>query len=129
MADLDTLIDRARDLDADAVREVLDRIEDALTEPGRTVAVAFGLRRRGGEQPHRTVIRRGRDRAIKALTPGEGLPLEEQARIVTQKLGRYRPDPKDAQSNGERRLLWEIAQSGLRLPGKRQLNRILKGEV
>ena len=119
------LVDRARDLDPEAVEELAARVEVAVAAPDRSVAVAFGLRRRGGEQPQRTAARRGRDRAIKALAPGGDLPLEQQARLVSQKLARYRPDPRDAQSQSERRWLWEARQSGLPDPGKRQIRRIL----
>lgn len=119
------LVDRARGHDPEAVDELVHRVQMAVAEPDRSVAVAFGLRRRGGEQPQRTAARKGRDRAIRALAPGGDLPLEHQARIVAQKLARYLPDPRDAQSQSERRLLWEAKQSGLRDPGKRQLRRIL----
>jgi hypothetical protein len=80
------LVDRARDLDPEAVEELAARVEVAVAAPDRSVAVAFGLRRRGGEQPQRTAARRGRDRAIKALAPGGDLPLEQQARSSRRSL-------------------------------------------
>ena len=123
--DIAELVARARRGDPEAVEELVEHVEAALAEPARSVATAFALRRRGGEQPRRAAARKGRDKAIRALAPGK-LSLERQAQLVAQKLTRYKPAPGDAEAQGERHWLWEIEQSGLPKPGRRQVRRILE---
>jgi hypothetical protein len=119
------LLDEVRRGDPIAADELVDFVENALEQPGRRVGVAFGLYRRGGEQPQHAATRQVRDRAYRAIAPRD-VPLREQVKIVARKRARYRPDPKDAESSNERRWLWEIHQSGHGEIGPRQLGRILE---
>jgi hypothetical protein len=69
-----------------------------------------------------------RDAALRDLAQliGVDLSLEQRATEILAKASRYRPAPSDDQtSSAERRALHRIMETGLAVPGRRQLRRIL----
>jgi hypothetical protein len=58
---------------------------------------------------------------------GGGLSLRRKAQQVAAKVCRYRPHPRDREGSTERRALRKIAETGVPMPGLRQLRRILSG--
>jgi hypothetical protein len=110
--------------DLAAVRDLVDLVERALANPDRTVAAAFGLRRRGGKPARRTELRRERDSALRAFaqTQFDGMSLGSSHGIFGANFcGRGRA-PNAA--TGE--LLRRIAASGLPIPRPRHMMKILK---
>jgi hypothetical protein len=82
-------------------------------------------RRRGGD-----ALRDQRKRRNEALCDlgrlvGAELSLEQQAARIVAKAVRYRPAPDDRCGGAERQALLRLATSGLPLPGRRQVRRIL----
>ena len=123
--DIEALLDRAeRSTDA-AARALAERVRAAIAQPDREVAVAFGLRVRGGEPPWRTARRHKRDEAIRAFAKIHlrNLSVGAQAREIRRKLSRSGSRAPDTAA-GE--LLQRIVASGLPIPGPRQIINILK---
>ena len=81
--------------------------------------------RRGGDP--RRHKRAERDNALRALDAllGADLPLEQRARQIIFRVGRYHPTGSDKQASEERRALHQITVTGLPVPGLRQVKRIL----
>jgi hypothetical protein len=99
---------------ADA-RELASRVADAMEHPDRPVADAFRI------EPSRD----RRDRIVRDLA-GEG-SLRKQASAIRQKARRYRAQPGDRATAGERGLLWQLEQIGSLDLSERQIRRILGG--
>jgi hypothetical protein len=68
-----------------------------------------------------------RDAALRDLAQliGADLSLEQRAAEIIVRARRYRPAPSDEQGGAERRALHRIMETGLAVPGRRQLRRIL----
>jgi hypothetical protein len=78
--------------------------------------------RRGGDP--NAEQRRKRDDKIRALVPliAPGKPLEQQAREIAGRLARFRPMPEE--TSPDRRLMREIAETGLPI-GAERIRKIL----
>jgi hypothetical protein len=116
------LIARARQHDPDAVLALADLVEASLGHLGH----ALPRRRRGGDPMEEKRVRR--DAALRDLARliSADLSLEQRAAEIIVRARRYRPAPSDDQaSSAERRVLHRIAETGLPVPGRRQLRRIL----
>ena len=110
------LADRVRRIaDPADARELASRVADALERPDRPVADAFRI------EPSRD----RRDRIVRDLA-GEG-SLRKQASAIRQKARRYRAQPGDRATAGERGLLWQLEQIGSLDLSERQIRRILGG--
>ena len=96
-------------------RELASRLAEALERPDRRVADAFRI------EPSRD----RRDRIVRDLA-GEG-SLRKQASAIRQKARRYRAQPGDRATAGERGLLWQLEQIGSLDLSERQIRRILGG--
>ena len=96
-------------------REAARRWTEALKRPDRRVADAFRI------EPSRD----RRDRIVRDLA-GEG-SLRKQASAIRQKARRYRVQPGDRATAGERGLLWQLEQIGSLDLSERQIRRILGG--
>lgn len=121
----EALFNRVLRQDLAAVRELVDLVERAFANPDRTVAAAFGLRRRGGEPAWRTELRRERDSALRAFAQMQlgGMSLGQQSRHIRRELLRTGACASNAAA-GE--LIRRIAASGLPIPRPRQMMKILK---
>jgi hypothetical protein len=110
------LADRVRRIaDPADARELASRVADAMERPDRPVADAFRI------EPSRD----RRDRIVRDLA-GEG-SLRKQASAIRQKARRYRAQPGDRATAGERGLLWQLEQIGSLDLSERQIRRILGG--
>src|SRR5438105_4549753 len=109
------LIERVRRSRDENARELADRVADAITGPDRRIADAFRI------EPSRD----RRDRIVRHLA-GEG-SLRKQASAIRQKARRYRAQPGDRATAGERGLLWQLEQIGSLDLSERQIRRILGG--
>ena len=109
------LIERVRRSPDENARELADRVADAITGPDRRIADAFRI------EPSRD----RRDRIVRHLA-GEG-SLRKQASAIRQKARRYRAQPGDRATAGERGLLWQLEQIGSLDLSERQIRRILGG--
>ena len=110
------LVDRVwRIADPADARELASRVADAMERPDRPVADAFRI------EPSRD----RRDRIVRDLA-GEG-SLRKQASAIRQKARRYRAQPGDRATAGERGLLWQLEQIGSLDLSERQIRRILGG--
>ena len=110
------LIDRVwRVADPADARELASRVADAMERPDRRVADAFRI------EP----LRDRRDRIVRDLA-GDG-SLRKQASAIRQKARRYRAQPSDRATAGERGLLWQLEQIGSLDLSERQIRRILGG--
>jgi len=129
VTDLAALIARVREAGDPDAAQLAAIVEQVLATPDKRVGAAFRVRRKGGEPRRRTERREARDCAIRDLaqTIGSDLSLEERAQEIIQRASRYRPAPCDASGSAERRALRQIAETGLPVPGERQLKRILIG--
>ena len=80
---------------------------------------------RGGD--HRADKRTERDEALCELAwlAGADLSVDRLADAVISKANRYRPAPSDPNGSAERRALHRLSATGLSVPGKRHLRRIL----
>jgi hypothetical protein len=96
-------------------RELASRLAEALERPDRPVADAFRI------EPSRN----RRNRIVRDLA-GEG-SLRKQASAIRQKARRYRAQPGDRATAGERGLLWQLEQIGSLDVSERQIRRILGG--
>ena len=96
-------------------REAARRWTEALKRPDRRVADAFRI------EPSRD----RRDRIVRDLA-GEG-SLRKKASAIRQKARRYRAQPGDRATAGERGLLWQLEQIGSLDLSERQIRRILGG--
>ena len=134
-SDLAALIARTRQRDPVAALMLADLVESVVAIPQRRVGAAFQLKRRGGEPGWRASRRTQRDDAFRALARllYAHLPIEQQARALVRKAERYIADgwPHERRSepgaNAERTLLRRIGESGLDIPGPRQMRKILAG--
>lgn len=127
-AEIAALIERVRKVgDPDAARELADLVEQAMAMPDKRVGAAFKIRRKGGEPRRRAERRVARDNAIRDLARaiGSDLSLEQQALAIVRRTSRYRAAPYDESGDGERQALRRIADTGLLVPGQRQVKRIL----
>jgi hypothetical protein len=104
----------------------------ALSTPRKPVKAAFGLSRRGGESPLHRAARQRRDAALRALAASIGgdLRLPEVVKRVARKIRRYeaagvRHSKSDPPETGERALLFSALETGLPIPGPRQMQAIL----
>ena len=126
MTDIAVLLARARQHEPDAVAQLIELVEAVAAQPNRTVAEAFGLRRgrRGGDP--RAARRARRDAALRALAKLtlEGGSAERQARLIADRVARYRPLP--AETGMPRRLMRQVVDAGLQLPGPDRIARILR---
>jgi hypothetical protein len=120
------LIARTRQGDPVAAAALADLAERQLL-----VAPAPTRPQRGGEPAWRTELRAQRDSALRELAQlvGADLSLEQCAAWLIRRITTYRPLPSDASGSVERRALNRVATSGLRVPGKRQLRRILVEKI
>src|SRR6266513_1854517 len=110
------LVDRVwRIADPADARELTSRVADAMERPDRPVADAFRI------EPSRD----RRDRIVHDLA-GEG-SLRKQASAIRQKARRYRAQPGDRATAGDRGLLWQLEQIGSLDLSERQIRRILGG--
>ena len=110
------LVDRVqRVADPADSRELASRVADAMERPDRPVADAFRI------EPSRD----RRDRIVRDLA-GDG-SLRKQASAIRQKARRYRAQPGDRATAGERGLLWRLEQIGSLDLSERQIRRILGG--
>ena len=110
------LVDRVqRVADPADSRELASRLAEALERPDRRVADAFRI------EPSRD----RRDRIVRDLA-GDG-SLRKQASAIRQKARRYRAQPGDRATAGERGLLWQLEQIGSLDLSERQIRRILGG--
>ena len=110
------LADRVRRIaDPADARELASRVADAMERPDRPVADAFRI------EPSRD----RRDRIVRDLA-GDG-SLRKQASAIRQKARRYRAQPGDRATAGERGLLWQLEQIGSLDLSERQIRRILGG--
>ena len=110
------LADRVRRIaDPADARELASRVADAMERPDRPVADAFRI------EPSRD----RRDRIVRDLA-GDG-SLRKQASAIRQKACRYRAQPGDRATAGERGLLWQLEQIGSLDLSERQIRRILGG--
>ena len=110
------LVDRVqRVADPADSRELASRLAEALERPDRRVADAFRI------EPSRD----RRDRIVRDLA-GDG-SLRKQASAIRQKARRYRAQPGDRATAGERGLLWQLQQIGSLDLSERQIRRILGG--
>ena len=110
------LADRVRRIaDPADARELASRVADAMERPDRPVADAFRI------EPSRD----RRDRIVRDLA-GDG-SLRKQASAIRQKARRYRAQPGDRATAGERGLLWQLQQIGSLDLSERQIRRILGG--
>ena len=110
------LVDRVwRIADPADARELASRVADAMERPDRRVADAFRI------EPSRD----RRDRIVRDLA-GEG-SLRKKASAIRQKARRYRAQPGDRATAGERGLLWQLEQIGSLDLSERQIRRILGG--
>jgi len=96
-------------------RELASRLAEALERPDRRVADAFRI------EPSRD----RRDRIVRDLA-GDG-SLRKQASAIRHKARRYRAQPGDRATAGERGLLWQLEQIGSLDLSERQIRRILGG--
>jgi hypothetical protein len=121
------LIERIRDGDTDAALELADVVEAATRTPDRRVGAALMPKSRGGEPRWRAQQRSIRDDGFRDLAElvGTDLSLEQRAQEVIRKVTRYRPTPTDQSGSPERRVLHQIAETGLPVPSLRHLKRIL----
>jgi hypothetical protein len=111
-----TLADRVQRIaDPADARELAIRVADAMERPDRPVADAFRI------EPSRD----RRDRIVRDLA-GDG-SLRKQASAIRQKARRYRAQPGDRATAGERGLLWQLEQIGSLDLSERQIRRILGG--
>jgi hypothetical protein len=128
------LLAEARTGDPVAVEEVLDFVEHVLEQPDRRVCTAFGLNRRGGQNPARAAQRRKRNEYLAELTviqSGDKESLRIQA--ARSKLERYAANgwpheqgkPTET-GNRERDLLRKIMRTGLPIVQARQHRVILR---
>ena len=124
IADVAELIARTRQRDPDAAVALADLVE------AQFLPSTDGVRRRRGGDP-KAARRTERNEAVRALGAllSTELSLERQAREIIRKLRRYRPAVGDENRDGERGVLHQLANSGLPLPGTRQLKRILAGDT
>jgi hypothetical protein len=107
-----TLADRVwRIADPADARELAIRVADAMERPDRPVADAFRI------EPSRD----RRDRIVRDLA-GDG-SLRKQASAIRQKARRYRAQPGDRATAGERGLLWQLEQIGSLDLSERQIRR------
>ena len=110
------LVDRVqRVADPADSRELANRVAAAVERPESRVADAFRI------EPSRD----RRDRIVRDLA-GEG-SLRKQASAIRQKACRYRAQPGDRATAGERGLLWQLEQIGSLDLSERQIRRILGG--
>ena len=110
------LVDRVwRIADPADARELASRVADAVERPESRVADAFRI------EPSRD----RRDRIVRDLA-GDG-SLRKQASAIRQKARRYRAQPGDRATAGERGLLWQLEQIGSLDLSERQIRRILGG--
>jgi hypothetical protein len=115
-----------------ATLDALERMEAAPAGPGgRGMPMPPNVAgpQRGGDP--KAEYRSARNEAVRALGAllSADLSLEQQAREIASKVGRYRPSADDEHGDAERQALHQIHCVGLLLPGIRQLRRILGGEV
>ena len=96
-------------------REAARRWTEVLRRPDGRVADAFRI------EPSRD----RRDRIVRDLA-GEG-SLRKQASAIRQKARRYRAQPGDRATAGERGLLWQLEQIGSLDLSERQIRQILGG--
>jgi len=96
-------------------RELASRLAEAFERPDRRVADAFRI------EPSRD----RRDQIVRDLA-GEG-SLRKQASAIRHKARRYRAQPGDRATAGERGLLWQLEQIGSLDLSERQIRRILGG--
>jgi hypothetical protein len=98
---------------------------ELIAAVSRRLQGASSTRPRGGD--HRSDKRARRDEALRdfATLLGADLSLEDRAAQIIGKVTRYRPTARDKQGSSERRLLHRIAETGLPVPGERQMRRIL----
>jgi hypothetical protein len=92
----------------------------------RTVADAFGLRRdaAANDKPQT------RDELYRDLAHSLGKfpSLRKQAEAILHKQNRYVPNPNDEGTQGERGVLWQLAQIGIVDLSERHMRRILGGK-
>jgi hypothetical protein len=117
-------------LDADLDRLLILAPCDPAAAARLADLVAEAIRRPGGRAAFKVVqagLHADRDQALAELGAlvGADLSLSRRAEIVIGKIDRYRPLPVDAMGSAERRVLNRIAATGLPIPGKRQLRKIL----
>ena len=91
--DLTVLLARARVRDPEAVDALADLVEIAAANPERRVRAALGLGHRGGVSARGAALIAERDDALRELASivAPGLPIEQQAREIGARLGRYQP--------------------------------------
>ena len=120
IADVAELIARVRQRDPNAAIALADLVE------ARSLQSTDGVRRRRGGDP-KAAGRTERNEAVRALGAllSAELSLERQVREIICKVRRYRPAVGDENGDGERGVLHQLVDSGLPLPGTRQLKRIL----
>jgi hypothetical protein len=118
MTDIAGLIEHAGQCDARVAPPKPVEYELAETGPRRQRAGDPFARRRAE-----------RDDGLRelALLLGGSRSFTRRAREVAAKVRRYRPHPRDHDGSTERRVLHRLSQTGMRMPGLRQLRRILSG--
>ncbi len=123
-------------LGRDAVAVMTPSPQRALALAGELLAAAsrrfdagFGSHctpppRRGGDR--QAGKRAQRDAALRALAGlmGDDTSVEQQARVIADRLARYRPMPVD--TSPERLLMHEVLDSGLGVPGAERIRKILR---
>jgi hypothetical protein len=127
------LLAEARAGDRVAAEELADFVEHVLGTPERRVCTAFGLNRRGSQNPARAAQRQQRNECLAELTiiqPGDKESLRIQA--ARSKLERYaangwphEQDKPEETGNRERDLLRKIMRTGLPIVRERQHRAIL----
>ena len=128
------LLAEARAGDRVAAEELADFVEHVLGTPERRVCTAFGLNRRGSQNPARAAQRQQRNECLAELTiiqPGDKESLRIQA--ARSKLERYAAngwprerDKPEVTGNRERDLLRKIMRIGLPIVQERQHRIILR---
>ena len=118
--------------DPDAIGEALAALDclPARTKRRLLATLAHVLpahaRGRGGDPYHEQRARRDQAlRQLAAVAASAGLPVEQIARDIAARLGRYRPAPIETAPDWV--LMREVATSGVPLPGTDRLRRILRG--
>jgi hypothetical protein len=130
MSDITTLIARVRNGDPVAASALADLVECDLFRAGFgvTSGTEAPSRRRGGDKLAGTrAVRNEGIRDFAALL-GSDLLLEQRAQQVIREFARFRPNATDENRGPKRQALRRIIDTGLPIPGLRQVKRIIGGK-
>ena len=126
--DLVDLIERARDGDPDAGRELADILADAIKMPGRSVGAALMPKQRGGDYAaeSRSDRNRGYEKYVVARF-GTPRPTPNQAKIAAREVKRLMKEAHllESPSSPEKAAARQIMVAGVGPVGGKHLYRLL----